>query len=106
MAYFDDGLISWLLKGDVAIRYQVYRDLRDQSRLILNAGFSVVADATFLSRKHRKWFRELASELNIDFQILACQADTEVLRSRIKSRANDPSEATVQVLQKQVENQI
>ena len=83
---------------------QVYRDLRDQSRLILNAGFSVVADATFLSRKHRKWFRELASELNIDFQILACQADTEVLRSRIKSRANDPSEATVQVLQKQVEN--
>ena len=32
-----DHLISWLLKGDVSVQYQVYRDLLDQERPDLQA---------------------------------------------------------------------
>lgn len=32
-----DDLMSWLLAGDVAIQYQVYRDLLDEERPDLRA---------------------------------------------------------------------
>ena len=35
--FINDRLIDWLLAGDVAIQYQVYRDLLDEERPDLRA---------------------------------------------------------------------
>lgn len=47
-----DQLITWLLKGDVSIQYQVYRDLLDQERPELQARISTEGwGAIFLSNR-------------------------------------------------------
>lgn len=84
---------------------QTYARLLEHSRNALRAGFSVVADATFLRRKDRDRFHQLASELNVPFQILDFQADVETLRERVTRRGrsgNDASEADLSVLEQQL----
>ncbi len=71
----------------------------------LKAGFPCIVDATFLRRKQRKPYRLLAEELGIPFAILQCEAAPDKLARRIKKRnrrKNDPSEANVEVMQRQL----
>ena len=82
----------------------VYRQLLYEAHTMLEAQFSVVVDATFLARYHRDWFRNLADQCNADFEIIACDATFGELCSRIRGRTNDPSEATIAVLQQQMED--
>lgn len=82
---------------------EIYSQMLTDADACLRSGFSAVVDATFLSAKHRKWFRELAISRNIPFRILACDASFTELCSRIRNRHNDPSEATVDVLKSQME---
>ncbi len=77
---------------------KTYNYLRDCAKAILNAGFSVIVDATFLELKHRQRFKELAIECNSDFIIIDVQACYETLCERIKRRQGDASEATLDVL--------
>lgn len=81
---------------------QVYRQMLQSAECILQAGVSVVLDATFLNHTYREWFLELATRQNANFQILACDANFAELCSRIQERSNDPSEATIKVLQQQM----
>ena len=81
----------------------MYRQLLDDAESVLRSGISVVVDATFLSYNHRTWFERLAVELDADFEIIACDASFTELCERIKNRTNDPSEATIAVLQRQFE---
>ncbi len=80
----------------------VYSKLLNMARSILSAGYSVVVDATFLRKKHRDAFHELSNEMDVEFRILKCHAEYDELARRIQSRQNDPSEATLDVLRKQV----
>jgi len=80
---------------------KIYKHLLRLSQPILNAGFSVLVDATFLLREHRDLFKTLADELNIPFTILHCEASDITLRQRLKERQDegtDASEANVQIL--------
>lgn len=81
----------------------VYRQLLTEAQAVLEAGYSAVVDATFLARYHRNWFRNLAEHRGIEFGILACDASFGELCARIRQRTNDPSEATIAVLQQQME---
>lgn len=47
-----DDLISWLLAGDVAIQYQVYRDLLDDERLDLRARIAAEVGSWPLQARH------------------------------------------------------
>ncbi len=70
----------------------------------LQAGYSVIADATFLQRGYRDRFRRLARELKVPFVILHCEAPEAELERRIlgrEKRGTDPSEAGLAVLQAQ-----
>ena len=80
-----------------------YGRLEELTWNALTAGWSVIVDATFLHRPQRERFRNLATRLNIPFSILACEAPPEELRRRLRARRNDASEATVAVLERQIQ---
>jgi predicted kinase len=87
---------------------QTYQRLLDLASLIVQAGPSVIVDATFLKKSHRQHFKELAQSLNVPFVILDIQASENVLRSRITKRSEydkDASEATLAVLEQQLMSQ-
>lgn len=87
---------------------QTYQRLFDLASLIVQAGPSVIVDATFLKKNHRQHFKELAQSLKVPFVILDIQASESILRSRIIKRAEhdkDASEATLAVLEQQLKSQ-
>ncbi len=85
---------------------RTYAHLLDQADRLLQAGWSVIVDATFLRRADRHAFQSLAKERNAAFAILAPQASPEQLRDRILKRSGpgrDASEATLEVLAQQMQ---
>ena len=83
---------------------QTYQRLAELAATVIEAGYAVVVDATFLQRQHREQFRSLAERYRVPFLILACRAEDAEIERRIRSRAEqggDPSEATLEVLQQQ-----
>lgn len=84
---------------------RTYSHLAAMARLLLQAGWSVVVDATFLRRAEREVFRVLAHQVGAAFFIVAPQATRDQLRARIVAREKsgvDASEATLAVLERQI----
>jgi aminoglycoside phosphotransferase family enzyme/predicted kinase len=84
---------------------QTYERLRASAASLLRVGESVVVDATFLQRRHRDLFRQLANKQGVPFAILSFSADRVELERRIVARIshdNDASDANLQVLQSQL----
>jgi len=84
---------------------KTYQRLFELASLALDAGYPVIVDAAFLQLKRRQHFQQLASDSGCPFLIVRCEASREVLESRISARTqkgNDPSEATLTVLEQQV----
>ena len=87
---------------------QTYQRLADCTKQILNAGYSVIADAAFLQYWQRDQFRVLAQRLEVKFTILSIQTPLAVLQERIKTRGQngqDASEADLNVLNAQLKQQ-
>ncbi len=85
-----------------------YERLAELSRRVLQAGYSVIADATFLERQYRDLFRRLAREQGAPFTILHCVASEGELERRVRLRereGRDPSEASLAVLAAQRKGQ-
>ncbi len=83
-----------------------YQHLAQLASTVLRAGWSVLVDAAFLKRSERDAFRALARQHGVEFSILAPQAELAVLRQRIVARQSagtDASEATLQVLERQLQ---
>ncbi|WP_427914974.1 AAA family ATPase [Ramlibacter sp. MMS24-I3-19] len=75
-----------------------YARLLERARIALAAGFPVILDAAFLQRRQREQARALARSLEVPFSIVSCEAPPDVLRSRLRARAGDVSEADAAVL--------
>ncbi|MCC6301866.1 MAG: AAA family ATPase [Gammaproteobacteria bacterium] len=87
---------------------RTYRRLEALATAIVEAGFTALIDATFLKEAQRAPFRALAARLGVPFLILDFQAGEPLLRARIQARAQsgrDASEATLAVLERQLETQ-
>ncbi len=82
----------------------VYAYLNQQTRNLVLAGLSVYIDATFLKHGQRLPFQELAQDLNVEYEILDCDAEYSELCERIRQRTNDPSDATLEVLNNQMKS--
>lgn len=85
---------------------RTFARLGELAELTLQAGWPVVVDAAFLRREQRDALRALAQRLRLPFAILACEAPAETLRQRIaqrRSAAQDPSEATPELVQQQLQ---
>jgi len=86
---------------------QTYRLLASYCEKGLRAGFDMIADATFLHRRHRAWFIELADSVNAELSIIDCTAPEDVLRARIRQRTaqhKDASDADIAVLEHQLDH--
>ncbi len=87
---------------------KTYQYLLGLASIALKAGYPVIIDAAFLERKQRKHFQQLAIEAACPYLIIHCEASRDMLEARIIARAHrgdDPSEATIAVLNKQIEQQ-
>jgi len=66
---------------------RTYSRLAELARTVIDAGYSVIVDATFLDMAHRQTFMQLAGDHNVPFVILYCHAGEATLRQRILQRA-------------------
>lgn len=85
---------------------QTYDHILELAGLVAQSGFNVVLDATYLGQHPRRMVRNVADSLNKPFVILAMDTDQETLKTRIRQRieaGHDASEATLEVLQMQLE---
>ena len=86
---------------------RTYARLLALAGAVLDAGYPVIVDATFLARAQRDAFASLAREAGVPFALAACEAPEAVLRERISTRersARDASEAGLSVLALQLES--
>ena len=81
---------------------QTYQRLLSLAESILGSGYDVIVDATFLGRRWRAAFHDLARHQNAGFVTLTLLAPMAILRERVAKRATaggDASDATVPVLE-------
>lgn len=98
-----DGKAS--LKYSTSNIERVYARLLNLAKLIVNAGFPVIVDATFLRCNQRRPFFRLAVETRVPVHVLDLKCPNRVLQSRVAQRlatGSDPSEATLEVLAAQL----
>ncbi|MEE4143639.1 MAG: AAA family ATPase [Halieaceae bacterium] len=90
-----------------AMSRRTFDRLEQLALLSLDAGFAVIVDATFLHRRTRDTFRQLATRLGLAFVIIDCSgAPRARLRDRLEQRERegvDASEAGVTVMEDQLE---
>lgn len=87
---------------------RTYQRLVELAEEIIQAGTSVIVDATFLLKGQRCLFRDLAGRLQVPFHILAFHAEPATLRQRIADRIaehQDASDADLAILDSQLERQ-
>ena len=68
----------------------------------LDAGFTVIVDAAFMSLEQRKKIQSIARNRAIPFHGFWLMAPVDVMRKRLQQRYHDVSDATVAVLEKQL----
>lgn len=81
---------------------QVYDTLAQRAGGLLAAGRPVIVDATCLDAGFRERLRGIAWQHGVAFDGIWLTGPADVLAARIAERRDDPSDATVEVLQRQL----
>jgi predicted kinase len=103
LAKSGSGMESGIYTRDFSRR--TYEHLAGLAEKLLQAGWSVLIDATFIARWQRELFRQLAERCNVPLHILDFDLPEEILRQRVHARSaegRDASEADVSVLEQQL----
>jgi len=90
------------------ITEQLYKKLLGLAMTIVEAGYAVIVDATFLAKWQRSMFQQLAVSQGIPFLILDFNVPEALLRARIHERlkrGGEASEANIVVLEYQLKMQ-
>lgn len=85
---------------------KTFQRIAECATLLCQYGFFVIVDATFLKKSHRMSFYELATQLKVPFRIIECATPETQAKEWLSLRqknANDPSEATLAVLENQLQ---
>jgi aminoglycoside phosphotransferase family enzyme/predicted kinase len=85
-----------------AARRRIYRAVRDDARTLLTAGHSVIMDAVFAEQDHRQDIEALAREIGVPLRGLWLYANPETLLERVARRSKDASDATAEVVRRQL----
>lgn len=80
----------------------VYARLGEEAGPLLRAGCSVILDGVFNRPEERTAAEAVAHELGVDFQGLWLEAPPGVMAARIEDRRHDASDATVEILSRQL----
>jgi aminoglycoside phosphotransferase family enzyme/predicted kinase len=78
---------------------RTYAECRNRAERLLFEGQRVMVDASFVEEDKRRSFLELGSRLALPVLFIQCQADTEVVRLRLRNRHGDASDADWQIYQ-------
>jgi uncharacterized protein len=97
----DTRLTASAYQPDVSA--QVYREMLKRSQRILRNGGSVVAAAVFDRSDSRSDFENMARKVPARFSGLWLDAGVDLLKQRVASRNSGPSDATVEVLEQQLQ---
>ncbi len=84
---------------------RTYAHMAELAKGIIEAGYGVLVDATFLKRTQRQAFVQLAADCGCPFVVLEMEASDAELRERILRRqaeGGDASEADIEVLERQL----
>ncbi len=81
---------------------KVYRTLDDTIQAVLAAGHSAVFDAVFAAETERRRIEDVARRVEASFTGIWLTAPEEALKARVASRAADASDATTDVIDKQL----
>ncbi len=106
LARSGSGTGAQLYANDATQR--TYARLASLAGELLEAGWPVIVDATFLSRAQRDRLRGVAESRGVPFRILDFPVPLDTLRARVVQRARDgrdASEATLDVLQRQIDTE-
>ncbi|MCV3205477.1 AAA family ATPase [Mesorhizobium sp. YC-39] len=82
---------------------RVYRQMAWQAGLILSEGGAVVADAVFDRPDDRSRIEKAASDRGVSFSGFWLEADPLVLWQRVSERKGGPSDATIDILSRQLQ---
>jgi predicted kinase len=82
---------------------RVYRELAWRTGLILSQGGSVVADAVFDRPADRQRIERAAKDHSVPFLGIWLEASPDVLWQRVERRKGGPSDATVDILSRQLQ---
>jgi predicted kinase len=81
----------------------VYRELCEPAAIALEAGYAAVIDAVALREDERRDFAAVAQAAGVPFTGLWLDAPAETMRARVGSRQADASDASVDVLDRQLQ---
>lgn len=81
---------------------QVYASLNEQAARILATGYSVVVDAVHASPQERAAIARVAEAAHVPFVGLWLDAPGQILKSRVTARTGDASDATADVVARQL----
>jgi hypothetical protein len=87
-----------------AMNKQIYASLLQGATRLLDAGASVVLDATFIDAKDRAAAEQAAKNAGVPFAGLWLEARPQVMAARLSERQGDASDATAAVLERQLES--
>ena len=80
----------------------VYSAMRDAAMQLLQRGYSCILDATFLDPEERHRTKAALQDIGIEPVCLWMTAPSAVLKSRLKHRSGDASDADIEVLNSQL----
>jgi hypothetical protein len=81
---------------------RVYAGIADQARQALAAGHPVIADAVYAASEERAAIEQVAAEAGVAFDGLWLTAAAGELKRRVAGRAGDASDATPEVVERQL----
>ena len=87
---------------------ETYQRLLELTEILVDAGYPVIVDATFLQERFRKNFQRLTKEHSIPFVIVDIHASPSTIGKRVTARltkGQDASDADVGVVLKQEQSQ-
>jgi aminoglycoside phosphotransferase family enzyme/predicted kinase len=87
---------------DAAASRAVYARLGEEASTLLQGGRSVILDAVFLRPEERAAAEAVARDIGVGFQGLWLEAAPEAMAARIEDRRHDASDATVEILRRQL----
>ncbi|MDH5749943.1 MAG: AAA family ATPase [Rhodospirillales bacterium] len=82
---------------------KTYHAVYDEIRTALDAGHSAIADAVFARPEERQAIEAVAKESGVSFHGLWLESPLEIMEERISRRASNASDATKDVLYKQLD---
>ncbi len=73
---------------------QTYDHMASITRMIVEAGFIAIVDASFLKHSQRDQFKQLAQDCGVPISFLSCEEPERALRERIRRRIENNKDAS------------